>query len=75
MNRLTPTVQYGDLVQLVSPTNKTYTFLLLPGGQLHTHRGVLDHEELVGKLWGSQVYSHIGSAFYLLPPAFGNLLQ
>jgi len=75
MQRITPTVQYGDLAQLVSPSNKTYTILLLAGGQLQTHRGVLNHDDLIGKRWGSQVYSHLGSSFYLMPPALGNLLQ
>jgi len=73
--RLAPKVQFGDLVQLVSPTNKTYTIRLIPGGQLHTHRGIVDHDRLVGARWGSQVFSHLGSAFYLLPPALGTLLQ
>jgi len=73
--RRSPTVQIGDLAQLVSPTNKTYTFRVVADGQLQTHRGVIKHEELVGKPWGSQVYSHLGSLFYLLPPALGNLVQ
>jgi tRNA (adenine57-N1/adenine58-N1)-methyltransferase catalytic subunit len=75
MQRITPAVQYGDMAQLVSPSNKTYTILLITGGQLQTHRGVLNHDDLVGKPWGSQVYSHLGSPFYLMPPALGNLLQ
>lgn len=75
MQRLTPNVQFGDLAQLVSPSNKTYTILLLPGSQLQTHRGVLNHDDLIGKPWGSQVFSHLGSSFYLMPPALGNLLQ
>ena len=75
MQRITPTVQYGDLAQLVSPSNKVYTVLLVAGGQLQTHRGVLNHDDLIGKAWGSQVYSHLGSSFYLMPPALGSLLQ
>lgn len=73
--RLTPTVQYGDLIQLVSPTNKIYTFRLTVGGKLHTHRGIVDHDGLIDTRWGSQIYSHLGSIFYLLPPALGTLLQ
>ena len=75
MQRITPTVQNGDLAQLVSPSNKVYTILLATGGQLQTHRGVLNHDDLIGKAWGSQVYSHLGSSFYLMPPALGSLLQ
>ena len=65
----------GDLIQLVSPTNKVYTFRLVPGGQLQTHRGILNHTDLVGIPWGSKVFSHLGSEFYLLQPALASLLQ
>lgn len=65
----------GDLVQLVSPTNKIYFARLVPGGSLHTHRGVLRFDALIGIPWGVQVSSHLGSVFYLLQPALGNLLQ
>jgi tRNA (adenine57-N1/adenine58-N1)-methyltransferase len=75
MQNFTLTVQYGDLAQLVSPSNKIYTILLCIGGQLQTHRGVVNHDDLIGKAWGSQVYSHLGSSFYLMPPALGSLLQ
>lgn len=65
----------GDLIQLVSPTNKVYTFRLASGGQLQTHRGVLNHADLVGVPWGSKVFSHLGSEFYLLQPSMASLLQ
>ena len=67
--------QEGDLIQLVSPTNKVYTFRLVPGGQLHTHRGILNHADLVDIPYGSKVFSHLGSEFYLLQPALASLLQ
>jgi tRNA (adenine57-N1/adenine58-N1)-methyltransferase len=35
----------------------------------------LNHDDLIGKPWVSQVYSHLGSSFYLMPPALGSLLQ
>jgi len=73
--QLSPIIEYGDLAQLVSPTDKIYTIRIVPGGQLHTHRGIVDHDGLVGTRWGSQVFSHLGSAFYVLPPALGSLLQ
>lgn len=68
-------VQYGDLVQLVSPSNKVYTVRLVPGGQLQTHRGILNYDDLAGLPWGSQVFSHLGSSYFLLQPGLGSLLQ
>jgi len=67
--------QPGDLAQLVSPSNKTFTVRLIPGGQLQTHRGVLDYDDLIGLPWGSEIYSHKGSPFFLLQPALGDLLR
>jgi len=67
--------QAGDLAQLVSPSNKIYTVRLTPDGELHTHRGVVKFSDLIGLPWGSQVLSHLGSTYFLLPPALGTLLQ
>jgi tRNA (adenine57-N1/adenine58-N1)-methyltransferase len=69
------TAAIGDLVMLVSSTKKMYFFRLTPGGQLQIHRGVIDHDDLIGKPWGSQVYTHIGSPHYLLQPALADLLR
>ena len=64
----------GDLVQLVSPTNKTFIFRLEPGSQLQTHRGILYHDDLIDKPWGSQVLTHLGSIYFLLQPGLGDIL-
>jgi tRNA (adenine57-N1/adenine58-N1)-methyltransferase len=65
----------GDLVQLVSPSNKSFVIRLTPGGQLQTHRGILNHDDLIGLPWGTQVFSHKGSSYFLLQPDLGNLLK
>jgi tRNA (adenine57-N1/adenine58-N1)-methyltransferase len=66
--------QAGDLAQLVGLRHKHYIFTLVPGGDMHTHRGVLHHDELIGQPWGSQVFSHQGSPFFLLQPSLADLL-
>ncbi len=67
--------QFGDLVQLVSPSNKVFIFHLEPGGELHTHRGIVYHDELVEKTWGSQVHTHLGSIYFLLQPSLSDILK
>ncbi|MCU0487569.1 MAG: tRNA (adenine-N1)-methyltransferase [Anaerolineales bacterium] len=69
------TAQTGDLVQLVSPTNKVFILRLIEGGELQTHRGVLSHAEVIGKPWGSKVFTHLGSEYYLLQPGLGDILK
>lgn len=66
--------QDGDLIQLVGLRHKHFIFPLTAGGQFHTHRGIVNHDELIGLPWGSQVFSHMGSPFFLLQPMLGDLL-
>ena len=73
-NETSTNAQSGDLAQLVGLRHKHYIFTLIPGGALHTHRGVVHHDELIGKAWGSQVFSHQGSPFFLLQPSLADIL-
>ncbi len=66
--------QPGDLALLVGLRHKHFIFPLLPGGTYHTHRGILNHDELIGKPWGCQVFSHQGSPFFMLQPSLADLL-
>ncbi len=66
--------QPGDLALLVGLRHKYYIFPLVPGGVMHTHRGMLNHDDLIGKPWGSQVFSHQGSPFFLLQPSLADIL-
>ena len=66
--------QPGDLALLVGLRHKHFIFPLVPGGEFHTHRGILYHDELIGKPWGSQVFSHQGSPFFILQPSLADLL-
>ena len=66
--------QAGDLVQLVGLRHKSFIFPLQPGGDFHTHRGIIQHDDLIGIPWGTQVFSHLGSPFFLLQPALADLL-
>jgi tRNA (adenine57-N1/adenine58-N1)-methyltransferase len=66
--------QEGDLVQLVGLRHKHFIFLLVAGGKFHTHRGIVSHDELIGLPWGSQIFSHQGSPYFLLQPMLGDIL-
>lgn len=65
----------GDLILLVSPTNKTFIIRLVDGGQLQTHRGVINHDDLIGQPWGTEIYTHKGSAYILLQPGLADILK
>ncbi|MCC7118106.1 MAG: tRNA (adenine-N1)-methyltransferase [Anaerolineales bacterium] len=69
------TARAGDIAQLVGLSHKNFIFTLKTGGDFQTHRGVLKHDELIGKTWGSQVFSHMGAPFFLLQPSLGDILM
>jgi tRNA (adenine57-N1/adenine58-N1)-methyltransferase len=64
----------GDLAQLVGLRHKHFIVPLKAGMKFESHRGILMHDDLIGKQWGTQVFSHIGSPFFLLQPSLGDLL-
>jgi tRNA (adenine57-N1/adenine58-N1)-methyltransferase catalytic subunit len=58
----------GDRVQLTDPKGRHYTLVLEEGGQYHTHRGALNHDDLIGSPEGSVVTSVGGTSFLALRP-------
>lgn len=64
----------GDLVQLVGLRHKHFIITLKAGSRFETHRGILQHDDLIGKAWGTQVFSHLGAPFFLLQPSLADLL-
>jgi tRNA (adenine57-N1/adenine58-N1)-methyltransferase len=59
--------QANAQVQLIGPDDKHFVVRLQPGLSLHTHRGILKHDEIIGRSYGSAVRTHMGAAFILLP--------
>jgi len=54
--------------------HKHFIIPLQAGAKFETHRGILQHDDLIGKTWGTQVFSHNGSPFFLLQPSLADLL-
>ncbi len=67
--------QEGDLVELVGLSYKHFMLKLTHGIEFHTHRGIVKHDDLIGKEWGSQIFSHMGSPFFMVQPALSDLLK
>ncbi|GAA1729118.1 tRNA (adenine-N1)-methyltransferase [Microbacterium paludicola] len=60
--------RYGDRVQLTGPKGRMHTVTLREGGELHTHHGVLKHEQLVGHPDGSVFENSSGHEYLALRP-------
>jgi len=59
---------------LIANNSKQFIVRLDPDLQLHTHRGVLQHEHLIGLPWGSTVTSHLDHEFLMLQPSLRDVL-
>ncbi|MDY6846297.1 MAG: tRNA (adenine-N1)-methyltransferase [Chloroflexota bacterium] len=66
--------QDGDLVQLLGRRHKSQFIILKAGDVFQTHRGEILHNEIIGKPWGSRLYSHTGSPFFLMRPGLSDLI-
>ena len=58
----------GDRVQLTDPKGRHYTIVLEQGGSYHTHRGALNHDDLIGLPEGSVITSAVGTPYLALRP-------
>jgi tRNA (adenine57-N1/adenine58-N1)-methyltransferase len=67
--------QAGDLALLVGRDRKTFIVRLESESQLHTHRGVVTHDDLIGAPWGTQLSTHLGYPFLLFRPSTDDLVR
>jgi tRNA (adenine57-N1/adenine58-N1)-methyltransferase len=65
----------GDLVLLISQDHKRFVFVLQPGAELQSHRGIVAHDDLIGQRWGQRIRSHLGVRFTLLRPSTDDLVR
>ncbi len=64
----------GDIAELVGLGHKHFIITLRSGAKFESHRGILEHDDLIGKSWGTQVFSHSNAPFFLLQPSLADLL-
>jgi len=67
--------QEHDLVLLIGQDRKQFVVRLEPGGQLQTHRGYLNHDDLLGQPLGREVLSHLDYPFVILQPSTSDLIS
>lgn len=58
----------GDRVQLTDTRGKMYSFFLQPGQQWHSHKGWINHDEIIGRDEGVVVLSNSGTQYQAFRP-------
>ena len=64
----------GDHVQLRGPRGKLHTITLEAGGQYHTHKGPLAHDDVIGKPEGSVISTSNGVPYLALRPLLADFV-
>ncbi len=67
--------QAGDRVLLIDRRRRRHIITLEPDKRFHTDKGVILHNDLIGRPYGRQVYTHIGEPFIVLQPSIADLAK
>ena len=64
----------GERVQLTDERGRMNTITLEVGGAFHTHRGFLNHDEIIGQPDGSVVVNNVGQQYQTLRPLLSDFV-
>ena len=67
--------QETDRALLISPDGKRYLVHLRAGERFHTHKGIIEHDDLIGMPFGRVVVSHLKQRFTVLRPSIYDVLM
>lgn len=67
--------QEGERIQLTDPKGRMHTITLGTGKQFHTHRGYLQHDDLIGSPDGSTVKNTVGIEYLALRPLLSDYVM
>ncbi|MDR2748424.1 MAG: tRNA (adenine-N1)-methyltransferase [Bifidobacteriaceae bacterium] len=62
----------GDRVQLKNAKGKPFTFVLEKGGVSHSHKGVMQHDNIIGKPYASLVENEKGEQYIAMRPKYAD---
>ena len=67
-------ISEGDNVLLYLNPRRTYLVRMEKGRSLHTHKGYVQHDALIGKEYGTRTTSNLGVEFVALRPALKDFI-
>lgn len=70
-----PNVSPGDMVLLLALDRKRYLIQAKPGERVHTHRGWLAHDDLLGRPLGRTICTQLDEPFLALEPSTYDLIS
>jgi len=66
----------GDMALFINlRDSKRYLVKLQAGGALHSHRGIIPHDECIGQPWGRILRTQLNAPFLILEPSTADLVK
>lgn len=70
-----PLAQEGDRVLLLSRRGRRFFVNLHRGDRFHTHKGVIEHDDMIGAPYGRPILTHLDETYYLMRPSIHDELM
>lgn len=70
----TGSLRAGEVVQFVDRKDRRYLVTLEPGKEFHSHAGLIEHDEVIGKAEGRLVASTKGGAYLVIRPTLSEFI-
>jgi tRNA (adenine57-N1/adenine58-N1)-methyltransferase len=67
-------VEAGERVLLVDTKERRYLVTMQPGAQFHTHAGIVDHDDVIGRDEGVYAIASNGRRFLVLRPTLADVV-
>lgn len=67
-------VKVGDPTLIMTEHEKRFLLVPQPGRRFHCHIGIIEHDELIGKAWGTVGLAHGGESYLVLRPGLEDLM-
>jgi tRNA (adenine57-N1/adenine58-N1)-methyltransferase len=69
------TIQDQDLALAVDIKDKAHLFKIKAGQKFETHHGIIFHDAMIGRPWGSLMYSTLGHPYLIVQPSTSDLIK
>lgn len=67
-------VRAGDPTLILTEHEKRFLLVPQPGRRFHCHIGIIEHDDLIGRAWGTEGMAHSGESYLVLRPGLEDLM-
>lgn len=69
------TIQHGDIAMMIDLREKVHVVTIQTGKKFETHHGFILHDTMIGRPWGSTIYSSTGHPYLCIQPSTSDLIR